>query len=785
MLKNYLKVVWRSIKRHKGYSFINVAGLALGLACSLLICIWVLDELSFDKFHQNAPNLYRVEEDQDYSGRIYHVTVTPHPLAPALVEEIPEIIDATRYVWAGSQLFRYNDQAFYENRVRAVDPSFLNMMTFPLVHGNPDTALDSPFSLILSQDQAKKYFGNDNPMGKVINVNNQHELTVTGVMENVPHNSTLQFNMLVPYKLMERLGATNDHFGANSITTLVQLQDGVHMDQVNPKIRGFIKEKIQETTTELMLMPYTRLHLHAYWGYEHDPGAIQFVYIFSIIAAFVLLIACINFMNLSTARSANRAREVGLRKVVGATKSHLIRQFYGESIIFALIAMVFAAGITTLLLPAFSTLSGKQLSWNVAGAGTLAAGLLLIIFITGLVAGSYPALLLSSLQPALVLKGRLGTPSGSARFRKILVVVQFSLSILLIIGTMAVYKQLKYMRSRDLGWNSEHLIYATLPDEAGDVYTPLKQALKQDPRVMYVSAAWHLPSSIGSNSGGADWDGKDPDLHVLIGQTYVDYDYIPAAGIEMKEGRHFSPEYPSDVRHGFLVNEEVAALMEKDSVVGERFHFAGIDGQIVGVMKNFHYSSMRTKIEPLAVILAPDNVRFLLIRIPPHDISASVDFIKDTWKKIIPGYPLEYHFIDENFDRMYRTESRMGTLLNIFAVLAVVIACLGLFGLASYTAEQRTREIGIRKVLGAGVPRILASVTREFFLLVLLANVIAWPAAYLIMTNWLKGYAYRTSLDFGLFAAALGIALLVAVISVGYQSFRSATQNPADAIRYE
>jgi len=276
------------------------------------------------------------------------------------------------------------------------------------------------------------------------------------------------------------------------------------------------------------------------------------------------------------------------------------------------------------------------------------------------------------------------------------------------------------------------------------VYTPLKQALKQDPRVMYVSAAWHLPSSIGSNSGGADWDGKDPDLHVLIGQTYVDYDYIPAAGIEMKEGRHFSPEYPSDVRHGFLVNEEVAALMEKDSVVGERFHFAGIDGQIVGVMKNFHYSSMRTKIEPLAVILAPDNVRFLLIRIPPHDISASVDFIKDTWKKIIPSYPLEYHFIDENFDRMYRTESRMGTLLNIFAVLAVVIACLGLFGLASYTAEQRTREIGIRKVLGAGVPRILASVTREFFLLVLLANVIAWPAAYLIMTNWLKGYAYRT-----------------------------------------
>ncbi len=785
MLKNYLKVVWRNIKRHKGYSFINIAGLALGLACCLLICIWVLDELSFDKFHENAPNLYRVEEDQDYSGRIYHVTVTPHPLAPALKEEIPEIIDATRYVWAGGQLFRCGDQAFYENSVGAVDPSFLKMMTFPLIHGNPDTALDSPFSLILSQDQAKKYFGDDNPIGKIMTVNNEYELTVTGVMENVPHNSSLQFDILVPYEIMVRLGETNESFGSNSITTLVQLQDGTAMEQVNPKIRGFIKERVTQTTTELMLMPYTRLHLHQYWGYEHDAGAIQYVYIFSIIAAFVLLIACINFMNLSTARSANRAREVGLRKVVGAAKAHLIRQFYGESIIFALISMIFAAGITTLLLPAFSTLSGKDLSWSVAGAGTLAGGLLLIVIITGLVAGSYPALLLSSLQPARVLKGRTGTTSGSARFRKILVVVQFSLSILLIIGTVVVYKQLKYMRSRDLGWNSEHLMYASLPREIRDAYTPLKLSLKQDPQVMSVSAASHLPSSIGSNSGGADWDGKDPDLHVLIGQTYVDYGYVQTTGIEMKEGRHFSPEYPSDVRHGFLVNEEVAALMEKESVIGERFHFAGIDGQIVGVMKNFHYSSMRTQIEPLAVILAPDNLQFLLIRIPPQDISGSVDFIRKTWRKIVPGYPLEYHFIDENFDRMYRSESRMGTLLNIFAVLAVVIACLGLFGLASYTAEQRTREIGIRKVLGAGVLRILGLITRDFFLLVLLANVIAWPAAYLIMTSWLKGYAYRTSLNFGLFAAALGIALLVAVISVGYQSFRAATKNPADAIRYE
>ncbi|MFO7867524.1 MAG: ABC transporter permease [Candidatus Aminicenantes bacterium] len=785
MLKNYLKVVWRNIKRHKGYSFINIAGLAIGLACCLLICIWVLDELSYDKFHENASNLYRVEENQFYSGRTYHVTVTPYPLAPALVEEIPEIIDAARYVWAGGRLFRYGEQAFYENSVRAVDPSFLKMMSFPLIRGNPDTALDSPFSLILSRDQAGKYFGNENPIGKVITADNQHELTVTGVMENIPHNSSLQFDMLVAYELLERLGATNPSFGTNSITTLVQLQDGVPMEQVNPKIKGFIKERVPETTTELMLMPYTRLHLHAYWGYKNDPGAVQYVYIFSIIAAFVLLIACINFMNLSTARSANRAREVGLRKVVGAAKSHLIRQFYGESIIFALIAMVFAAGITTLLLPAFSTLSGKELSWTVAGAGTLAGGLLLIVIITGLAAGSYPALLLSSLQPARVLKGRTGTSTGSARFRKILVVVQFSLSILLIIGTVVVYKQLKYMRSRDLGWNSEHLIYASLPREAGDVYTPLKQALKQDPRVMQVSAASHLPSSIGSNSSGVDWEGKDPDLRVLIGQTYVDYDYVPASGIEIKEGRHFSPEYPSDVRNGFLVNEETAALMEKESVVGERFQFGGIDGKIVGVMKNFHYSSMRTKIEPLAVILAPDNVQFLLIRIPPHDISGSVDFIQKTWKKIIPNYPLEYHFIDENFDRMYRSESRMGTLLNVFAVLAVVIACLGLFGLASYTAEQRTREIGIRKVLGAGVPRILVLITRDFFLLVFLANLIAWPAAYLIMTSWLKGYAYRTNLNIGLFAAAMGIALLVAVISVGYQSFRAATRNPADAIRYE
>jgi putative ABC transport system permease protein len=785
VIKNFIKIAWRNIKKHKGYSSINITGLAMGMACCILISIWVLDELSYDRFHEQSQSLYRVEENQDYSGRNYHVNVTPYPLAPALKEEIPDIQDATRYIYAGGRLLRYEEKAFFESNIRAVDPSFLSMFAFPLLQGDKETALNSPRSLLLTEEMAEKYFGQNVPIGQIISINNSFEFTVTGVLKNIPHNSILQFDFLIPYEFLNSTGETNDSFGSNSIQTFAKLQENTTEEQVNEKIFGFINTKVPQTGTTLELMPFTRIHLHAYFGWTKEAGAIRYVYIFSIIALFVLLIACINFMNLSTARSAGRAKEVGLRKVVGALKRNLIRQFYGESIVYALIALFFAVVIVTALLPAFSRLASRELSWGVGGTGVLLLGLLAITLFTGIVAGSYPALFLSTFQPVKVLRGSQKSGAASKTFRRTLVVVQFSLSIMLIIGTSIIYKQLNYMKHRDLGWDKEQLLFIVLRGDIGASYETLKTELKKDSSILGVTASSHLPTNIGSNAGGADWDGKDPELSVLIGISTVDFDYIETLKIDMAEGRSFAKEFPADRKTSFIVNEEVAKLMGKESVVGERFQFQGIDGTIVGVMKNFHFQSVRSTIEPLAIVIDPDYYQVMLIRLAPGDVSASMKSIEATWNRIVPNYPFEFSFMDERVDSMYRSEERIGTLLKYFAGLAVFIACLGLFGLASFTAEQRTKEIGIRKVLGASAPKIMLLLCKESFFLVILANIMAIPAAYFLMRDWLQSYAYRTSLNAHLFLSAMVLALIIAMISVSFQAIRAALADPADSLRYE
>ncbi|MGD8537771.1 MAG: hypothetical protein PVI66_03540, partial [Candidatus Aminicenantes bacterium] len=493
----------------------------------------------------------------------------------------------------------------------------------------------------------------------------------------------------------------------------------------------------------------------------------------------------INFMNLSTARSANRAKEVGMRKVVGALKSHLIRQFYGESVVFAFISLVLAAGIVTAVLPAFSKFADKELSWNVAGIGGILVGLIGITFFTGLIAGSYPALFLSAFQPVKVIRGTLKAGSTSSWFRKVLVVVQFSLSILLVIGTVVVYQQLTYMKNKRLGWDREHMVYIPLRDDVKKVFDTLKMELLKDSHVLNATATSQLPSYIGSNSSNFNWEGKDPNFTMLIGNNPVDFDFIETLKIEMKEGRSFSREYSSDLSSAFVINEEVAKLMGRESVVGESCMFFGREGTIVGVMKNWHYQPIRRKIEPLVLYVAPERTWIMLIRIAAGNISESIKAIENVWKRVIPTYPFEYYFLDENFDEMYRREESIGTLLKYFASLAIFIACLGLFGLASFTSEQRTKEIGIRKILGATVSNITVLLCREFFLLVFVSNVIAWPVAYFLMRSWLESYAYRTGLSVSIFIAAMAIALLVAFLSVSVQAIRAATANPIDSLRYE
>jgi putative ABC transport system permease protein len=751
MFKNYVKIAFRNLQRHKMYSSLNIIGLAVGITCSLLIALWVLDELSYDRFHTHADRLYRVEFEQDYSGQLFHVNVSPHPMAPALVEEIPEVENATRVNRMGELLVKHAENTFFEDSVLAVDPSFLEMFSYPLLQGDVRAALAEPYSIILTEDRARAYFGHGEAIGKTLNINNSMDFTVTGVMKNIPRTGYLQFDAIVPYELLRTQGVDLENWDNNTTLTFALLRNNTQADSVAQKVHALVSKHNSGEEQTYSLRPLTEIHLHSYFGFGGKRGNAQYVVLFSAIAVFVLLIACINFMNLSTARSAKRAREVGMRKVVGAVKGQIVTQFYGESCIFTLLALILALLCVNLTLPAFNTLIGKDISFVALTSGSTPLAVLGILLTTGFISGSYPALFLSTFHPVKVLKGTISSGSSGAIFRKILVVIQFSLSISLIIGTGIVYSQLNYMKEKSLGFETDHLLTIQMRGGIIDSYGALKKELVKHPGVVEVSAGSNKPSSIYSNAGGADWEGKDPDWDVSVNFTSVDYDYIEAADIEMADGRSYSQDFPSDSESAIVVNEELQRLMGADSAVGKQFTFDGRANTIIGVVKDFHFLPLRKKIEPLALMLRPQFNRLLLIRIQPENVAATLDNLEETWSRVVPGFPFDYEFINEDFEDMYRTEQRMGSVLKYFSFLAVFVACLGLFGLASFAAEQRTREIGIRKVLGASISRIAYLLCREFTVLVLLANLVAWPVVYFAMRNWLEGFAYRSPIGWEIF----------------------------------
>ncbi|MFC1477561.1 ABC transporter permease [candidate division KSB1 bacterium] len=785
MLKNHIITALRNILKYKVFSLINITGLAFGMACCIFIMIWVLQELSFDRFHDNAPDLYRVVENQHYSDYIYKVAVTPYPLGPAIKEAYPEIIDATRYSGIGGTLVRYGENAFFEGGIRAVDPSFFTMFTFPFLSGNKETALQDPFSLVITKEMKEKYFGEDDPIGQVVSFNNTYDFTITGVIEDTPQNSSLRFTMAVPFDFIRTLGRYNDSFGSNSITTYVLLQEGLTAAEVDPKIAGFIKEHIPESVTDLLLQPFTRMHLYSSFYAASGPGAILGVYIFSAIALFVLLIACINFMNLSTARSSNRAREIGMRKVVGASKMHLIRQFLGESMVQSIIGLIIALIIVRLFLTTFNTLAGMEITLDFYGNRQLLIGLLSITVFTGLIAGSYPALFLSSFSPVNILKGKLTAGSRRSILRKIFVVSQFTLSIFLIIGIFVLYDQFDFMKNKDLGYDEEQLAYIVMRGDTRQHYQTLKTELLKNSYISDISAASNLPIQIGSNTSNIGWEGKPEDQTGLIGFTYADFDYIETMKLGMAEGRGFSSEYPSDTANAVLINEKVKRMMGVESALGESIFWGDTELTIVGVIKDFHFKSIEMEIEPLVMIMNFNRMNFMLIRVLPENVTETVEYIEETWNNVIPEYPFEYSFLDENIEANFRQSDRMLALLRYFTILAVVIACLGLFGLISYVSEQRRKEIGIRKVLGASEGNLTYLLCREFLLLVVLANIFAWPAAWYAMNLLLQDFAYRVSLGWGTFVFAGFLALLIALLTVSFQAIKAALANPVDSLRYE
>jgi predicted permease len=790
MIKNFFRLSFRNILKNKGFAFINIFGLAIGLAASLLILLWVQDELSYDKFNRNAENIYRVEEDQFYSGEKYHVTVTPHPGGPVWKEKIPEIREQTRINRLPKILFRQEEKVFFESSIIAADSGLFNIFTMPLLFGDQTTALSSPNSIVLTEKLASKYFGDINAVGKTITLENKYQFMVTGVMKDLPHNSMFTFEGVIPYPFLKGIGAIDNSWGNNSILTFVLLEEGSDVGSVNKKLTDVVLEYLPETQTKYLLFPLLDIHLHSQFGYEISKGPVIVVFIFTLVAVFVLLIACINFINLSTAKASGRTKEIGIKKVSGAGQNTMIMQFMLESIFMVTVALVFALVFVGLLLPLFDNISGKKFVLSDLFQFKFVISVIAVGIVAGLLSGVYPAFYLSSLKPVAILKG--GTLSGKSngRLRQILVITQFTLSILIAVSAIFMYRQLKYLQDKDLGFNKENLICIPMPLDMKTKYYSLKDELLKENLIEGVTAARSNPVRIGSNSGGADWEGKDPDKRVLIGTNAVDYDYLETMKMKLVSGRDFSREFVSDLAKdttgNFLVNEEVVKIMGDDDPVGKRFRFQGLNGRIIGVLKNFHFKGADQPIEPIAFALAgPQYLNFILIRLAPGSITEALKTAEKVWKNLIPEYPFDYLFIDEDYNRLFSSQIRLTKLLGYFTILAVIIACLGLYGLSAYSAERRTNEIGIRKVMGAGTFIILWNMVREVMLLVLISLLIALPAGWIIVENLLKQFANRIDMSVPVFAGIAAGAFAVALLTVSFQAFKSTLINPAVALKVE
>jgi putative ABC transport system permease protein len=780
MIRNYIKIAFRTLAKNLTYSFINIAGLAVGLTAFIIIFLWIQDELSYDRFNANADRLHRVIENQYYANsEIFPVAVTPAPLGPYLKENFPEISDAVRLNQVNF-LLQYEDISFNEDGLMA-DPAFINMFSVEFIKGDPKKAFSNSEGIIISETLAKKFFGEEDPIGNVFRIND-HDFNVTGMFRDIPENSHLRFHFIFDFEFMKKFG-WNDltNWTSNSLYTYVLLRDDAVHEELNLKIKDVIKKNAEEdTNTEIYLQPLTKIHLYsAFTADIGGHGDIQYIYIFSVAGIFVLLIACINFMNLSTARSAKRSKEVGMRKVIGAQRIQLIRQFLTESIVLSWLALVIALVLIEFLIPSFNNLSGKQLDFNPFSIDILLI-LFLITIVTGTVAGSYPALFLSSFKPVRVLKGTFKTGKGALAFRKVLVITQFCISILLITGMIVIYNQLDFIQNKKLGFQKKDVLSFSIYPLANRI-EEFKNELLANKNIVGVTSASNKLTYVGNSSSGFDWEGRDPNKVILLHQLSVDFDFIKTFDIDVLFGRAFSREIPSD-SSAVILNEEAAKLIDLKDPVNKRW---GTDGKIIGIVKDFHFKSVHERIEPLILFINPSWQNLVYVRISPDNTREALAVVERTFKKFAPENPFEFTFLDDDFDRLYRAEQRTGKIFNYFAIIAIFISCLGLFGLVMFTTEQRTKEIGVRKVLGASVQSVVSLISADFIKLIIISNVVAIPVAWYMMNMWLANFAYKISIHWVTFFIAGGSSLLIAWLTIAYQSIKAAVANPVDSLRNE
>ena len=791
MFKNYLKTTFRSLWKNKGYSFLNIFGLSIGIACAALIFLWVENELTWNHSFSNRDNLYLVKDQQAYDGTIFTFDATPGVLAPSVKAEIPGIKRTTRSTWGNPELFSLGDKAIYESG-NYVDSSFLKMFQLQFLEGNAANAFTQLYSLVISEKMAKKFFQSTDVIGKTLKMNNQRDYVISGVIKDLPENVSFKFDWLAPFQIFLNQNDWLQKWGNNGIITYVETEPNANIAAINKKLYGYVQTKEKGANAKLSIYPMNRWRMYNSFdnnGKERE-GQLKFVNLFSLIAWIILIIACINFMNLSTARSEQRAREVGVRKVLGAGKNKLVAQFIGEALFLALLATFFAVLIIYISLPAFNSLVEKQLSLDIFNPLHL-GGLLLIALLCGLIAGSYPAFYLSSFNPVKVLKGLKIQSGGSAGFiRKGLVVLQFAVSIILIISTVIIYRQIQHVKGRDLGYNRDGLIYTTLTGKMKENFGVIKNDLMQTGLVQNATLSSQSVLQLGNNTGDFTWPGKDPNKQLLITVDNVSPEFIPTTGMQLKAGRNFYEDIKTDSSN-VIINESLAKSIGNKNIIGSIIQRHNEKGElynmtIIGVIKNFIYNDMYAPAAPLILFSDTSYVNYLTLRLKPiADMKPVMAKIESIVKSDNPGYPVEFNFVDTDFNQLFKTEALIGELASVFAILAIFISCLGLFGLAAYTAERRTKEIGIRKVLGASAKGLAGLLSKDFLKLVTISCFIALPLAWWIMYSWLETFAYRIKIDWIIFLVAAILAIVIALLTVSFQAIKAAIANPVESLRSE
>ncbi|QMW03182.1 ABC transporter permease [Spirosoma foliorum] len=808
MFLNYLKIAWRTLRKQQGFTFINIFGLAVGLACCMLIMLYVLDELSFDRYNAKADRIYRIQSDIKFGGNDMHFAVSPDPMGETLKKDYPQVEQFVRLHQRGTWSVKRAGETtnLREDNITFADSTLFDVFTLPLVSGDPKRALAEPNTVVISESAAKRYFGNQNPMGQALVFDNNRTFKVSGVMRDMPQNSHFHSDFFLSmlnddYQWGQWLSHNHHTYlllkpGTNP-TAFARNFDTVVKKYIGPKVMQFTGsslEKFSKAGNQLSywLIPLTDIHLHSKQQIELAPNSdSQYIYIFSAVALFILLIACINFMNLSTARSANRAKEVGVRKVMGSERQQLIGQFMTESILTTVLAMLLALVIVAIALPGFNKISAKSLSSAQLVSSHYLPFLIALPILVGLLAGSYPAILLSSFKPISVLKGRINVSFKSAGLRSGLVVFQFAMSVVLIVGTIIVYRQITYIQTKNLGFSREQLLTINNTYSIGNQAETFKQEILRLPGVVSGSTSGFLPTPSERTDCAFFAEGQsDGNKSVHMQAWSIDYDYVKTMGMQIVQGRNLSKAFGSD-SSGIILNETAARTLGYSNPIGKRiwrFEDAQLQVRklytIVGIVKNFHFESLRRNIGALSMILQP-NSGAITFRLSSAHITDLVPQIEAKWKQMAPGQPFSYQFMDDSFDEMYRAEQRVGTIALTFAALAILIACLGLFGLAAFMAEQRTKEIGVRKVLGASVPSIIGLLSKDFLKLVLIAILIASPIAWYAMSRWLNDFAYKIDIEWWMFALAGLLAVGIALLTVSFQSVKAALMNPVKSLRSE